>query len=312
MQLHPYTLDKFNEITNLDVRAFLQNYALFYERDYFDLTTFYQGNTNSLNKDAFDRLAQLDNNVSHLLEGFHSFADLLISLQFIELLDTLEEIKRAFDTLKNISRWSRASKDLFGYSSHKIVEKVLSQHETLESMARKALKSDSVDDWYNIAIKNKLAEDAYSVEGGKIIRLTVDNEIENFDIRSVVDIMSEETWYGKDLTRTLALDTIEQDFVTLSPDDTLQQSAEILLSLRKGDNKDLPTVGLQAELVVGMQRSLLNFPLIERQLKEVFATDDTFASVALKDCRIENDNIFITVEIIARDKKRALNLNTPL
>jgi len=93
------------------------------------------------------------------------------------------------------------------------------------------------------------------------------------------------------------------DLVVLSNKDTLLQSADILLSLKKGDNPQVPNLGIDQVSVLGNSKGSFLFPIIFRQIIEIFSTDDTFSSVEVGKISFQADAVFIEVTVSSRYKE---------
>lgn len=298
-ELRPEVLDDFYRITRKDIRAFLIRYSLFYNQDYNIITNFYQGKSNSISNLVFINFANLKKEVKEIFSLYKEFEFQLYLLQFVELLEMIEQINDVLMTLDNIAKWSRATTNNFGYNATTQMEYVMSQHDTLEKIANVIMNSNiPQDDWYKIAVDNNLKELDYTSEGGKVLQINLpNNSVKNFDITSVVDIIKGKAVFGRDINRFLSLDPQTQDLSCLNEDETIEQAINILIKLKKNDNPDFPNRGLQSALIVGQSKSLMNFPVIVRQLTENFENDDTLKNFTVEQIYIDQDNLFIDFSV---------------
>ena len=58
--------------------------------------------------------------------------------------------------------------------------------------------------------------------------------------------------------------------------------------------------GLQSTLVVGQSKNLFNFPIVQRQMQEVFSTDDTLKDFTLNRFWFEEDKVFVNFSVRTR------------
>lgn len=310
IQLTPYVLDDFYKITRCDVRGFLVDYTIFNQTDYNNIFSFYTGKTKTIDPQAFVNFKDLKSRLKEVLIKFQQFNRQLENIKYVELLEVVEECNDVLRTLNNIARWARVSVDDFGYNPTFKIKYVLSQYDTLEKIASFVVQSTNPqDDWWSVAIENNLSEDDYSSYGGKVLDVTKNSrDVENFNITSVLDIIEGKSIQGRDIDRNIHFGS--NDLAYLDEDDTITQAVNILATLRKRDNLDFLSHGLQTSLIVGQSRNLFNFPVIERQMKETFKNDDTLKNFTLTGYRFDQDNVFIEFTVQTRlGEVRQLELN---
>lgn len=301
VQIGPQTLDLFENITSGNARLYLLNYGVFYQSDYQTIKNFFTGRSKSIDSGAFVNLRTLRSELTNILEKFDQFALQLENIRFVELLSIIEDTKTTLDSLANITKWARVTLDTFGYNPNFKVQYVLGQYDTLEKVAASVMRSSNPqDDWRQIAIDNLLSEDDYTSEGGKILRVPLQNkqEVKNFNITSVIDIIDKDTIKGRDLDRFIHFEG--EDLAVLGETETIEQSVRILATLKKRDNLDFLNHGLQSSLLVGQSKNLFNFPVVQRQLQETFATDDTLKDFTLDKFWFEEDRVFISFSVRTR------------
>lgn len=300
--LTPYVFDEFYSITGCDVRSFFIEYSIFYQTDYFTIKNFYTGKSKSIDPQSFVNFNNLRKTLKDVFSKFQNFNKQLENIKFVELLQYLEECKDVLESLNKINKWARVTTDQFGYNPHFKLKYVLSQFDSLEKIADIVVRSNNPqNDWRNIAIENHLTENDYTSEGGNVLHITMDNnDIQNFNISAVVDVINGKSVYGRDLDRNIHFDTTKNDLAVLSEDDTIKQAVEILVTLRKRDNLDFLDHGLQTSLIVGQSKSLFNYPIVERQLQETFKNDDSLKNFTLTSFRFDQDNVFVEFTVETR------------
>lgn len=300
--LTPYVLDEFYSITGCDVRNFLMEYSIFYQTDYFTIKNFYTGKSKSISPESFVNFQSVRKLLKDVFSKFQNFNKQLENIKFVELLEQIESCNDVLCSLNKINKWARATTDRFGYNPRFKLQYVLSQYDSLEKVANLVVQSNNPqNDWRSIAVENHLTENDYTSQGGNVLQITMDNEdVNNFNITSVVDVIKNKSVYGRDLDRNLHFDLEKQDLFLLNEDETIKQAIEILVTLRKRDNLDFIDHGLQAALIIGQSKSVLNFPIVERQLQETFRNDDTLKNFTMTDFKFDQDNVLVQFTIETR------------
>lgn len=293
-------LKEFKKITSRDIELFFYKALSFFSIEYNDIVAYYRGDLKNISSNSFEVFEKIKKECSELFSSFQNHKKQFNNAKWWLLLEQLEAIDSQLQSLNNINRWSKSSLTKVGYSSDLSVQYTLKQNQTLEKVSSDMLKSSDAEKWVDLAIKNNLIEEDYSSEGGVDIQLQFSRINQNIEINSVVDVMIGKSVYGRDLSRKLEFITDEDDLSVLTYDETATQSANILSQLKRGDNPDFPDQGLQSAVIVGANRATLNFPVISRQMKETFATDDSFKNFILTDISVKEDNVLINYQIQTR------------
>jgi len=300
MKLTVDILREFKKITSKDVELFFRKTISFFLNEYVIITAYYTGQTTSINSEPFVVFEEIKKECSDIFEVIHTQSKQLSNIKWWLLVEQLEEIDSRLKTLSNIDRWGRSSFTKVAYSPSATVQYTLKQNQTLERISSDILLSSDQEGWFEIARKNNLNEEDYSIEGGVDLQLEASQISNGNQVDSVVDRMIGKNIYGKDLYRKIQFNSTENDLEILGNDDTILQSVDILIKLKKNDNPDFPNEGLQSEIVVGISQSSLNFPIITRQLTETFNSDDSLRNFLITNLKIESDNLLIDYQIETR------------
>jgi hypothetical protein len=270
-------IDDFKQKTGVDLTSFFSSVTSFFSSDYQTLVQYYTGQISTISSVPYQNLQSLQNQLSSIFSTFQNFKNSLGEYKYYELLDLIEQIDSRVQTAQNINRWARSSATSVAYAPVQELNYTLSEYESLEKVAQNVQGSQNPeDDWYSIAVRNNLEEEQYTSEGGTNIQVTGNKQsVYAFPLNSVVDVINGKSVYGKDIQKELTIDPVTQDVVVLGYDDTINQACQILGSLKKNSNPDFRDSGLQKSLVVGGTKATLNFPVIQRQFADTFATDDT-------------------------------------
>lgn len=298
-------IEQFFLLTKKDLTLFLNRVKGFLENDYQGISNFFSGRQKEVPEFFFKNFTFLKEELEVIFELFRSNSTLMKDSRWWELLEVIEEIDNRFKTLENINRWSRSSATNFSYSPTVQLDYTLLENQTLEGVAKSILeRKDFQDSWFDVASQNSLDEEDYTGEGGEEIKLQLDRNLNlNITVNSVVDTLIEKSIYGKDLHKKLRwVEDINGfgDLEVLGYDATISQTVDILINLKKNDHPDYPNLGLQTNVTVGGNRASLNFPIIVRQLSEVFNSDDSLKNFQIKTLDIKEDNLSIDYQVLTR------------
>jgi hypothetical protein len=294
------TVDKFKRIAKYDIQRLLLDFVNFAQGGALNLYSYYNGDIDVYPASSYNELIRLQREMVGATEKFRINANSFTSYEFWVLLEMVEDAISRLDTIANYSVWTRSPilNGLIGRSSE--IEHVLIQGQTLEEVSGQMQGDvDPQNQWVEIALRNSLNEEAYDAAGGSILKINFSNNVNSLVLNAVVDnIDSAEKTYGLDIDRTITY--TDNDLKTLSYNDTIQQAAEILGGLNKGDNPFHPKDGLDVKTVLGSNLASISFPIIIRQLVQTYSKDDTFASISIIDISKEKDGIFIEYEVVTK------------
>jgi hypothetical protein len=299
MQLTPDILDEFRVITGMDIANYFQNALTFLNGDYLTIVNYYSGYTNSISSTPFENFDRLKKQNQQVFEVWKEHSNRFNNLKWFLLIEQIEEIDNRLKTLDNINKWSRSSLTKVAYDPSYQLDYILGQNQTLENVAQQVTgSSNSQDEWIDIALNNVLKEEDYTNEGGNDLKISFKRSNRNFNVTSVVDVISGKSIYGKDIYRKVQFEN--NDLKCLDYDATILQAANILANLRKNDNPDNPNSGLQSNIVAGGNKAIMNFPVIIRQMTQTFAGDDTLKNFTVNNIAIEQDNLQLDYIVSSR------------
>lgn len=296
-------LDEFQARTQQDLRSFLIHVQSFIKNDRLRIIRYYNGEATKIDTLAFQNFESLKKQLQNIFQTYQTQSHTFANSKWWDLLDSLELIDNVFNNLQNTHRWSRSSISKFGYHTNVQIDYTLAENQTLERVSQDILSQDDPNnDWYNIAIDNDLTEEEYTTEGGVSMKLSYPRSNKTLQLNSVMDVMIGKKIYGIDLHRKLTFATQNQDtdLNILSHDQTIKQAVDILIKLKRNSNPDRPFQGLQTNLIVGGNRALFNFPIIIRQLSEVFSTDDTLQNFTVQNIEFDQDNLSASYQVETR------------
>lgn len=287
--------DRYKEITNVDIEQFFTDFQSFVNFDYQNIANYYTKGS-ELDGDVVDRLFELKDFSIKIRNTWNTFKDNLSTTKdFWDLLDTYETVDNKIDTIINSQKWYRSNKGLtFDTETEK--DYVLKQHQTLSNLADEVGYLNPNDDWVDIALRNDLTEEDYNIDGGVKIKIVFQNNL-NYKLNSVIDSISGEKVYGRDIQKKIEFEN--EDLKILSYKDTIIQAYNILLKTVKGSVPEFIGDGIDKALV-GSNINTIQYPILIRQLADLFSKDDSFIEFSVDRIYREIDHVFIEVSVKTR------------
>lgn len=291
-------LDDFQSLTQYDIRSFFNRYIEFVDDHYADIVNYFSGVSDIVPQESFSRLNSLSSDHKNIVDVVILNNHSLANYEYWIVVEYIEDIGTFLETAMNTSKWVRSSSISGGYRNGVRQDVMMGQGETIEDVERnKVLSPQFQETWIDTAIQNNLREEDYDSSGGKLIKGILQGDRGVF-LNGVVDnIDTPEKTYGLDIDRNIIFEN--NDLKTLSYRDTILQCAEILCSLKQGDDPGFPDRGINRQLI-GSNIASITYPSIFRQLSGNFATDDSFRSISIEGIRREQDGVFIEVQIETR------------
>lgn len=288
--------ETFESITGYSIINYLSDIGNFFQKESSNILGFYSGDIQNMNIGSFNKLAYFINESYKINEIFLNNSNSFSGAEYWELLDKVEDIKTKLQTLDNASKWMRSSITKNAFYANPEIDYILGQNQTLEDVNNN-LGNNNSDGWVDIANRNNLKEEDYTSEGGNLLKVNYGANLK-FSIESIVDNPQGEKIYGLDIDKAMIFEN--GDLKVLTYKETLNQSVLTLLELRRGDNPEYPSEGIQANLVIGNTLSGVLYPSIFKQLFQTFKSDDSIKSFSLKDIVKNKTALFFNFEIETR------------
>jgi hypothetical protein len=294
--------ERYKDITNIDIEKFFNDFSDFLNFDYQKIVNYYEGSKEPLEKSVVSNLLDLKDKAKDIINSFSLYKEKLSKYyDYWELLDQVESVRTKLDTISNSDKWFRSNKSLY-YNNEFEKDYVLKQGQTLSNLADELGYEDPNNDWVEIAQQNSLREDDYDIEGGSLLTITFQNNA-NLVIQSVIGGVSGEKVYGKDLNRTLSFQDADEDgfydLKTESYKNTIFQAYEILIGTFKGSIPEFPNDGINKGLLGG-NRNAIQYPVLFRQLANIFSKDDTFKNFQITGISRSQDKLSLDAKAVTR------------
>lgn len=285
-------IDEFKEITNYDIETFFNDYNTFVNTYYNRIIDYYNGADSDAK--AFAALDNLAKEISKIEPLFTIYRERFNTIDFWTIMDLYSDILVKVNTCLQMSKWMRSSR-LSQFDSNVQVDRILSQGETFERISKDYGSTDYDNDWALIAIDNLINEEDYTPQGGLAFKVTLKNA-SNFNIANIIDNLSEENVYGKDIYKVFSFEN--NDLVTVVSKDALKQTLDTILSTVKGSIPEFPEDGIPDD-VNGTNVNAIQYPGIFRNLLNLFRKDGRWTEINLLDLYRDQDSIFMKLEVQA-------------
>lgn len=292
------TLDRMSYYLRYNVEIFIQLYSYFVQNNIQAIVNYYTSSANSPDKESFDFLADLITEITKIKALITLNKTSFTQADDWELLDFLEGINTKLQTVDNTDKWTRSSKTQNAWQGAVIqTDYTLQDGETLEDLSELVYGgTTNQDDWMRIALENDLREGDYTPDSNALIKLTKQvSSSPNVFLNSIVDNLINQALYGLDFSKKIAF--VNNDLQVLNYNDTFVQAVQILISVKKGDNPEFGSLGMDPKLAVGASYGSLKFSSIIRQLQNVFATDDSLRNFSVTGISYTNGALYITYQV---------------
>lgn len=287
----------FEKTTGYDLSGLLSDFDTFQISGRNQIINYYNNSSQSIPNQAFKSLDYLTKEFNNVINLFEINNSIFSNKDFWELFDLVEDGKTSLDLISSSDKFLRSSKSKVGFFTSSVEEVIQIQNETLEDIVSNRGSNNQDDDWQDLALSNKVIEEDYTPEGGLKIEATKLGS-QTLKVKVVADSNLKGTQlYGIDVDKKLTI-TEDGDLNVLSNEDTIMQSISIYMNLEKGANPEFRNDGLDSKTLTGVNINSLQFPILARQLNELFSKDDTFIGIQVVNAYYEQDSAFVEFNII--------------
>ena len=295
MAVNLETYNRFYSLTNYKLQDFVVEVGDFFRLEMPLIVGFYLGQKERIDRKHIKKLNRLTEESVKILGIFRDYKNIMSTVDYWELLDGIEDFKSHLQYAQNISKYVRSSLVKGKVTNSYIFNHTMASNETLENVSRDIQKSFDPDNrWADIAVDNDLREVDWDIDGGTELELR-DTTFQAGIVTSMIDNTIGDRIYGKDLTKLLKFE--DEDLLVLGYKETAIQTVDTLSQLAKNDIPEFPGLGINANIWKGSNFSKLNFPLISREMRLVFNTDDLFKDFKVLEIRYDNGDLFVQYEI---------------
>lgn len=285
-------INQMSNIIRYDLQGYYRRYVDFVETLYPDIVRFYSGEMDTPNSVAFTKLDDLLKEAA-IIDGiiYTNRRAVTINAESWVVIDEIETMRNKLLTMKNSGKWMRSSISLAGHVHSTEALVGFGQNQTLESLSVDL--GNDAESWTDLAILNDLKEEDYTIDGGLSLKTYRRAGVSNIPVMDVIDAMDGIKFFGKDINKHIEF--VSDDIYTLEYEDTLRQSYEILINMRRGDVPEFLDLGIKN--LAGVNIVMTSFPVISRQIKQTMLSDDMTINTIVTEVNREKDMITMTVLI---------------
>ena len=283
-------VDIFRQITGYNIGAFFTQYRTFIAQHYQNIIDYYAGSDRV--SVSFEALNELSRQISMIEPLIDLNRNRFQTIDAWTILDAYSDIFVAVETAKNMSRWSRSTRTT-QFNQNVEVDRILRQGEIFESVLQENGVVDYDNLWARTAIENYITEEDYTPQGGTIFSVAVRSGA-NFNLPNIVDNLRRENVYGKDIRKDFIFE--DNDLLVVNGTNALTQTVDTILQTRRGGIPEFPEDGIE-ESLIGTNVNAIEYPVIFRNLLNVFRKDARFTEVNLLDLFRDQDSVFMRFEI---------------
>lgn len=273
-----------------------------------NIIDYYSGFVEVLDRDSFGIYEDLVKEADFVVNLFDLNYERFKTVDFWELMEFADDIRIKLSTIGNFSKFARSSVKRASFTGDVTVQFATNDNETIEELMSRVGSTDRDNDWIEVAVRNNLEQEDYSLDGGTVLNINFKNN-SRFFIEGIIDNPEGDKIKGLDIDKRIQF--IDDDLKILSYNETLDQSLNILINLRKNDNPEFPQNGIDPSLVVGVSIKSLSLPSIVRQIYQTFSTDDIIDKLQITKADFESDNVNINMNISIKsgeEQKRVLSI----
>lgn len=300
--------DEFKKITGFNIEDFFRMFTDFITNNSQNIIDYYSGFVEVLDRDSFGIYEDLVKEADFVVNLFDLNYERFKTVDFWELMEFADDIRIKLSTIGNFSKFARSSVKRASFTGDVTVQFATNDNETIEELMSRVGSTDRDNDWIEVAVRNNLEQEDYTLDGGTVLNINFKNN-SRFFIEGIIDNPEGDKIKGLDIDKRIQF--VDDDLKILSYNETLDQSLNILINLRKNDNPEFPQNGIDPSLVVGVSIKSLSLPSIVRQIYQTFSTDDIIDKLQITKADFESDNVNINMNISIKsgeEQKRVLSI----
>lgn len=280
--------NEFENITKFELLQYFTDYSDFLQNDYSEVYAYYSGNSESIDNAKLTTLSTLLNKSNNLMRIFQEFAGKLGNVGYWELQQYCQDLKDTLERISKLPKYCRTAKTCRGYKPYVQVNEDIGGMKTIADLADQLGNITENE----LILNNDLEEGDYEIDKLSSITALVENQT-NVVVSTIMEQPIGKRIYGKDIQRKI--DFSDNDLTIVKYENNVEQKAEILLEINKGDIPEIPNFG--KTVVSGQTYSGYNYGELMSDLQDNFLQDDLFDNVTISDIDYDNGDLYATVKI---------------
>lgn len=280
--------NEFENITKFELLQYFTDYSNFLQDDYSDVYAYYSGNSESIDNTKLSTLSTLLNKSNDLTRIFQEFAGKLGNVGYWELQQYCQDLKDTLERISKLPKYCRTAKTCRGYKPYVQVSEDIGGMKTIADLADQLGNITENE----LILNNDLEEGDYEIDSLSSITALVENQT-NIIVSTIMEQPIGKCIYGKDIQRKI--DFSNNDLTVVKYEDNVEQKADILLEINKGDIPEMPNLG--KTVVSGQTYSGYNYGELVSDLRDNFLQDDLFDNITISNIEYDNGDLYAAVKI---------------
>lgn len=280
--------NEFQNITKFELLQYFIKYRNFMQNDYSDIYSYYSGNTEQIEASKLETLNDLLTQSDDLIRTFQTFSGKLGNVGYWELQQYCQDLKDTLERVNKLPKYCRTSKTTRGYKPYIQVREDIGGMKTVQDLSEQLGDVSEQD----LMLNNDLEEGDYEIDELSQISAYVNNGT-NLVVNTILEQPIEKNIYGRDINRKITF--TNNDLNLVEYENNVEQKAEILLELNKGDVPEMPTFG--KNIISGQSYASYNYAELISDLRDNFLQDDLFLSIDIINIYTNNGDIYVTCDI---------------
>ena len=281
--------NEFENITKFELYQYFKDYSDFLQSDYSAVYSYYAGKTETIDNSKLKTLSNLLNRSNNLTRIFQEFAGKLGNVGYWELQQYCQDLKDTLERIAKLPKYCRTAKTCRGYKPYVQVSEDIGGMKTIQDLADQLGNGITENE---LILNNDLEEGNYEIDKLSSITALVENQT-NIVVDTIMEQPIGSKIYGRDINRKINFSS--NDLGVVEYEDNVEQKADILLEINKGDVPEIPSFG--KTVVSGNTYNGYNYGSLVSELQENFLQDSLFDSVTVTDIDYKNGDLYITVNI---------------
>lgn len=284
--------NKFQEITKFDLYQYFVDYADFMRNKFPYVRAYFAGESESVDSSYIEQMNDLVERSNALMRIFNTFGAKLGNVGYWELQNYCQDLRDTIQRVAKLPKYLRTSKTSRGYKPYIQAEFNVGGYRDFKDVS--ALIDDGNVSDTSLILNNDFEEEDYEIDELRNAKAYILNNKEG-DVKTILEQPIGDAVYGRDIDRKITFEN--NDLAVKEYSDNVEQKIEILLELMEGDIPEFPNLG---RTHIGDNYSNYNYTELLREVQSIFMQDDLFLSVSIDDIKIEQGDIYVTIEIFTK------------
>lgn len=284
---------KFQNITKFDLYRYFIDYADFMRNMFPYVRAYFAGESESVNSTYMERMNDLMERSDTLIRIFQTFGAKLGNVGYWELQNYCQDLRDTIYRVSKLPKYLRTSKTSRGYKPYVQTNFSVGGLRDFRDISAAINNSDITEE--SLILNNDFEEEDYEIDDLTTAKAYVRNNT-GVAVKTILEQPIGNAVYGRDIDCKITFEL--NDLAVKEYEDNVEQKIKILLELIAGDVPEFPNFGRSK--TAGDNLSDFNYADLLREVQSVFLQDDLFLSVDIENIRIQDGDIYVTLNILTK------------